>query len=246
MKQIDVLTRKGETVSLAIDLDESNVRYGAQSKNSKTGNLPTQWIGTSREESMSTCTPCPLLTAGTCYSQFGTPRMGLSSINKVDIGKRSLKLALEGKHKDAKYFRMAAIGDSGSIKAEVYLDHDKQIREAGLGVLNYTHHWHLEHAQHLKGLALASCDTMEDVKDATEQGWRAALHVDRDVKVFDGKSINESPQGRVGGKKYFLCPNSRPNHLQCNDCGLCDGKRPSNVDVIVFIEHGITMKASKK
>lgn len=245
MKTIEVIDRSGEKVNLLIELGSDSLRYTPRSKNIKTGNIPTQWIGASRDESKATCTPCPLFKDGTCYSQYGTPAIGHVNLNKVDIGKRTLEQSLSKRADTAKYARLGAIGDPGSIEASVYADHEKTIRNSGLGALSYTHHWFLPHAEHLKGHALASADNMTDVQDALADGWRVAVHVDENDACFNGQTIKEAPQGKIGGKKYFLCPAQRESKTTCNTCGLCDGQRKTNVDVIVFVEHGSTMKYKK-
>ena len=75
-------------------LPESSVLYTSQSENRKTGNIPQQYIGTSREESRDSCRGCPLLER-VCYAQngtvghFGHPNM----LKSKPIMKRLIKLS---------------------------------------------------------------------------------------------------------------------------------------------------------
>ena len=250
IQTINVSTRSGKLVPLTVDLPESSLQYTVNSSNTKTGPVITQFIGASRDESRATCTMCPLFEARECYSQFGTPAMGhASTLAAVKRGKdKSLATALS-QNTAGKALRMAAIGDPASINQQVYEAHDSQAREAGLGVLSYTHQWHLPHAAWLKPLALASADTMADVNDAVGAGWRAALHVDEHDRAFDGRTIEEKPQGTLAsGVKYTLCPAQRETRkpVQCNECQLCDRQKACKVDLIVFREHGTAMQAHKQ
>ena len=253
-RKLLLFDRRGKPTEILVNLREDSIFYIDKSSNRKTDNIPQQVIGRDREESLATCQGCKLLEDKTCYSQFGTPACGFAATRKaaVERGKdKSIENALRNRHKSAKMFRMGGIGDPGSIAPDVYLKHDAMARAEGLGVLSYTHQWHWQHASFLRGKALASCDTWKDVVDSTNDGWRAAFHVDKDETIFNGKSIKDAPQGEVDGINYFLCPAQRKEHLggreaHCNDCGLCDGQKMSKVDAIVFIQHGSCMKMKKE
>jgi len=261
-QRIEVRNRKGQFQWLTIDLGEESIQYAAKSQNVKTGPIPTQWIGATREESEDTCRVCPLWARNVCYSQDGSPRLGHSALlKKVRQGvDRGIDQAITNAHEDAEFVRFGSIGDPGSIRPEVYDAHEKRFREEGMGVISYTHHWFLPHATFLKGKALASADNMQDVVDAVDAGWRVAVHVDAHDAVFNGKTIQEVHQGTIsrlpvqgeGGRyesrsiKYFLCPAQRTNNkTTCNDCGLCDATKPMKYNVIVFVEHGLQMGFEK-
>lgn len=258
-----VRKRDGQFQSLKINLTEESVYYIPSSQNRKTGRMPSQFIGSSREESEATCRTCPLWKENTCYAQDGSPQLGHGALLRVvRRGEdRTLETALENRRVNAKYARFGSIGDPGSIAPDVYQKHEQMCRDEGLGVLSYTHQWFLEHAQHLKGHALASCDNMKDVQDATTQGWRTAIHVDANAAVFNGKTIEEAPQGTIKREpirgadgrfksnsiKYFLCPAQREgSKATCNTCGLCDGTKETKYNTIVFIEHGQQLKFKKQ
>lgn len=243
----------GEPTSILINLGEESLQYTAQSHNQKTGNIPSQYIGETREESELTCTMCPLLKSNTCYAQDGSPQMGHAAlIRVVKRGvDRSLNSALDNMARSAKYVRFGAIGDPGSIDPVIYDQHELAIRKVGLGVLCYTHQWYMPHAERLKGRALASVDTAEEMSVALQQGWRVAIHVDTgDVETF-GEKIREKPKGKINindaAFKYQMCPEQVLNgYISCNQCGLCDGKKKRVPDVIVFEDHGQQMKFAKE
>lgn len=225
------------------------IRYTARSLNDKTGNIPTQWIGKNQEESMSTCQGCPLLESKLCYSQYGTVgRFGLRAISKAaETGKNyTIEAALCDRHPRARYVRFGSIGDPAAIPAETYNRHVAMVRSHGLGVLSYTHFWRTR-GRHLKGKALASCDSLEDAEAAVNEGWRATLHV---------KTMPQAQGVTEGGHNYTLCPAQRgykqlgpkqrrrdnPHYdpkysgMTCNSCGLCDPSR-KGLDIVIFEEH---------
>lgn len=248
MRKLQVRDRLGRFQWVEVGLKASDLQYVSRSENVKTGTLPAQFIGSSREQSENTCRICPLWRDNVCYAQDGSPRMGHSSVLRVTRKgyDRTLTHALVNAHPQARYVRFGSIGDPGSIDPETYQAHEGQVREQGFGVLAYTHQWYLEHAQHLKGHALASADNTKDVGDALKAGWRVAIHIDNNDRKTFGATMAEKPQGTVIMKgsevKYFLCPAQRTgNKVQCNTCGLCDGTKRIRPNVIVFLEHGLQM-----
>lgn len=202
--------------------------YTARSSNRKTGDIPQQFVGLTREESKASCAGCPLL-ASQCYAQNGTELFAHSSvIRAADRGRNySLTAALAGRRRDARYVRFGAIGDPSALGAAAYRQDEQMVRAAGLGVLSYTHFWQTK-GWWLKGRAMASCDTWEEVELATSPGWRAAVHV---------PSL-DAPVGKTAsGKTYALCPAQKTNlRVQCNACGMCDATH-KGPEVIVFLDH---------
>lgn len=201
--------------------------WTSRSANRKTGDIPQQFIGSTREESKASCTGCPLLADRTCYSHFGTEAWGHTTMIKASSrGKDySLETALAQRAVSAKYVRMGAIGDPASTPVKTIT---RKVRKLGLGVLCYTHFW-ATRGKGLKGLAMASCDTWAQVKTAVRSGWRAAIHVEPAWLETHGT------HGKLDGIRFTQCPN-QTHGVQCNECGLCDAARPV-VDVIVFQNH---------
>ncbi len=144
----------------------------------------------------------------------------------------SLKLALQNRHKEAKYVRLGTIGDSSSISNYTLLNAEKQIRKAKLGVLNYTHFWKSKGA-HLVKRAMASCDSWSDVLVAIKKGWRATVVESPDFLEKNGT------HGVHKGHKWLVCPTQsyKNKKVTCNSCGLCDASKTYLIPIIVFLKH---------
>jgi hypothetical protein len=202
--------------------------YTPRSSNRKTGNIPQQFVGLTRQESKATCHGCPLL-ASSCYAHRGTENWAHSGVIKAaGQGKDySLATAIRDRHPTARYVRFGAIGDPSGLGARMYRQAEQLVRDAGLGVLSYTHFWRTR-GKALKGHAMASCETWEQVELATSQGWRAAVHV---------PGLDKPVGKTASGKTYALCPAQKTNlRVQCNACGLCDATH-KGPEVIVFLDH---------
>ena len=221
--------------------------YVSKSKNRKTGNIIQQFIGKTRDESKATCDSCPLLVMKgdkaegdkdqtSCYSQYGSEGWAHTIMIKAkERGKDySLKNALANRSSDSKYVRFGVIGDASGINPKVIARDEKMVRDAGLGVLNYTHFWKIRSNEktpkgaHLKGRAMASVDSWADAKRAVQEGWRAFLHVPK-IDKLQGKTED--------GHSFTKCPAQRTdNKITCNNCGLCDATKKA-VDIILVDDH---------
>ena len=221
--------------------------YVSKSKNRKTGNIIQQCIGKSRDESKKTCQGCPLLLKkaekakedkgqAVCYSQWGSEGWAHTIMLKAkDKGKDySLQTALDNRSRDSKYVRFGVIGDASGIDPKTLARDEQIVRDAGLGVLNYTHFWKVRGQEktpkgaHLKGHAMASADTWEDAKQAVNEGWRVFLHLNK-IEKLQGKTAE--------GYSFTKCPAQRTNNkITCNMCGLCDGIKKA-VDIIIVNNH---------
>jgi len=206
--------------------------YVAQSGNRKTGDIPQQFIGATRQDSLESCGGCPLLEQ-VCFAQNGTEAWAHGQIIRaLARGKDySLAQALEYRDKDAAYVRFGAIGDPSALEPAQYFADEHACREAGLGVISYTHFWKSSgprsRGRHLKGHAMASCDTWQEAQTAVNRGWRATVHVKR-LHALQGKTTQ--------GARFTLCPAQRThNRIQCNDCGLCDATKRA-AEIIVFFQ----------
>ena len=207
-------------------VDDDAALWIKGSTNSKTGDVPTMYIGRTRDESRESCKGCPLLEDGSCYAQFGTPAIAHSGMTKAhERGKDySLKTALDGSRRAAKMARLGALGDPGAlrnVKAVI-----RKIRDFGLDAVGYTHHW--RGRPELAGELMASCETLEGADQAIDNGYRAAVVLEAD---FKGRKFT-TPKGRNG----IVCPAILSDKVTCNDCRLCDGSKPG--PVIGFPDHG--------
>ena len=200
------------------------VLWSATSNNRKTGNIPQGTIGTTKEEILHSCNvaQCKLRPVdqggnGECYAHHGTPAMAASSKTRaLARGKNyTLDNALPNSARSARFLRLADIGDPVVLTREQVTSYrDKAIAAGMQGIISYSHAW--KHAgQHLKGLVMASCDTLEEADEAIEAGWRAAVILPHDAPLHG----NTTPAGR----RIVVCPAQRlPNIVTCNICGACD------------------------
>lgn len=214
-----------------------NLLFTAQSKNSKTGNVPTAWVGESKEEAWGSCEGCSLRGNG-CYAwngrvQFGFLNIVRSNRNGAD---KSIEFALENRHKDAKMFRLTGIGDIGRCGDDIAASILSKIDDAGLEPVGYTHHWREDAvADTWKGVLMASCETEADADLAVSQGWRATMIVNENVsKSFYTKA----------GNKVVICPAQTKEGVTCNDCRLCNGEKKA-APIVAFQVHGNGTKAIK-
>jgi len=199
--------------------------------NAKTGVIPTQYVGATREESWETCQGCSLRpdADGGCYAWGGNSVRGANSVQKATANGRASDLAsvLERTPRSAKVVRFGAIGDPSRVdRAGLYAD-AKLARESGFKVLGYTHHWRREpHNGRLKEVLLASCETLEQATEAQAKGWLVSV------------AGPESVPGMV------TCPNYARPEIQCNRCGMCDVPtlKRSRFTGVVFPAHGISRK----
>lgn len=203
--------------------------FVARSDNKKTGDVPTAWIGRSRDESRATCAEvgCPLLASGVCYAQYGTPAMGHSSAIRVADRRLDPDAALAARHKDARMVRVGAIGDPARADRGPLRRFMDGARAIGLAVVGYTHGWRDLEAQDLRSDLMASCDTPKQADLAIATGWRATLFVPKGAEV---------PKRTAAGHRVVTCPAiATKGRIRCNDCRACDARRPG--PVIAFPEH---------
>ena len=215
----------------------------AETTNRKTGNIPTLYLGSTREESKATCAGCPLLDNG-CYSQGGTVAMGHSStikkLDRVGMGAYSIENALRNSWRGAKYARATAIGDAARAAPEkIRADHDA-VRAFGLGWLAYTHFPWEALANGVADLFVASVSSLADADAVLAAGYtRAAVVLPWDAYQH-GRTFTTP-----AGEKGVICPalwaHSKDKRLTCNDCGLCDpvARGPK---VVGFPDHGPGVK----
>jgi hypothetical protein len=221
-------------------LTESDILWAATSSNVKTGNVPTAWVGTTRDACRESCRGCPLAPKdiggnGECYSHSGSPAIAHSSIRKAAAaGKdRTLTAAIRGAVRSARMLRYTAIGDGGRTAPGVADRIVEAARAAKLQLVGYTHHWREPAvAAEWRGRLMASVESMADADAALAAGWRAAV-----VVPVDTPARGTTPSGA----RFVVCPaQTSDGRVTCNDCRLCDASRPG--PVIAFREHGNGVK----
>lgn len=201
----------------------------ARTSNSKTGDVPTVWIGRTREESIESCQGCDLLN-GACYAQKGSPAWALSAMQRAGSKSISPKEAIRLMARGARMVRVGAIGDP----ARVLIDWGEYLRpfvREGLRIVGYTHF--PKERPELRDLFFASADKIAQLREYLSMGWSVTLPVIATAEQF------AALQGRtLGGIPVTPCPAQRSRRVSCNTCRLCAvGSSPR---IVVFREHGRT------
>ena len=211
------------------------------SKNPKTGNIPQGYVGQTIDLAKESCTGCPLKETS-CYHWKGSSQMGHNAMTRgfaKDPKRYTLENALNKSVRSAKYARGAVGGDPSVFSREEVQSFHDEVKDFDLrGLILYTHFAEGK-CNHLKGLAMASCD-ISKADRLVNAGWRAAavlpMKMDgvkkfKDVPVYDGRKFT-TPEG----KKVVICPAQTKRGVDCNSCGLCDPTKDV-VDIIGFLMH---------
>jgi hypothetical protein len=200
------------------------------SHNTKTGDVPTLWIGRTRSESLKSCKGCPMLEAHDCYAQHS--RVAISHgemVKALDHGKDySLKTALGKSRKTAKIARFGAIGDPGALPRKYLIKAIAAVKKFDLRVVGYSRLWLFESHQYLRSWFMASCYSLEEVDKAISKGFRATVVLPYNYE----KNAFRTPDGHKG----IVCPAIARENITCNDCALCDASKKG--PVIGFPNHG--------
>ncbi len=225
-----------------------SINWIGTSSNPKTGNIPTAFVGASRDESLKSCEGCPLLARGDCYSQNGRGKLAhssmLKSVNAKGASKYTLAHALKNRSVTAKFVRFTAIGDGARCNPEEVKAAHETAKSAGLGWLSYTHFWKEAAERGMQKYFVASVE-MHEIDAALDAGFsRAAVTVEWDYYARGERTLT-LPSGRKG----IICPalsaHAKGKRVTCNDCGLCDPSR-KGPDFVMFPEHGPGVKARIK
>lgn len=221
-------------------LDFPAILWSGTSRNSKTGNIPTAFIGASKADAKRSCSGCPLLES-TCYAHNGAVQFGHGSMvkraDKKGLGEYTLDKALKDRTARAKYVRFTAIGDGARANPVLVRDHHDRVRRANLGWIAYTHFHEEVVAQGNQDIYCASAESMDQADALIQSGFRRATVV-APWDIFDHK---EAWTHTPGGLRAVICPaiaaHAKGARVQCNECGLCDPTK-QGPKVILFPEHG--------
>lgn len=207
------------------------------STNPKTGDIPQQWIGRTQEETLLSCSGCPLLwqpgqpiprDRPTCYALRGTARMAAAGVHRRAARvphAYTLSEALRRRPWAARAARFAAIGCACATRDTLHSD-IAAVHAEGLAALAYCHH--TPEAPQLAGLVTASVETTAGAEAAFARGFlKVALVVPKHTTQREMRSL-----GRGLGVKALVCPADASSverggrtwyRTTCNDCRLCDG-----------------------
>lgn len=143
-----------------------------------------------------------------------------------------LKDALKKITVSAKIARHRVAGDIVGDVMET-LQECKDIEEAGLINIGYTHAWRDEESQPLKQFFRASCETVDEVMEARQMGWATTLIVPEGT---------EKTVILPNDEKAFLCPAKvgveGEVDVTCNTCTLCKVNEKTLSKTVMFEVHG--------
>jgi hypothetical protein len=203
---------------------ERKVHWVSETKDTKTGPVVASY------SPKDTCPDTCSLKDGGCYA------WGLFYLNvlgkKIADGRikvQNLTDALAGRRVSAKIARHRIAGDVvGDVESTI--EECRQIEEAGLINIAYTHTWRSPASSPLKKWFRASCQTVEEVMEARNAGWAATLIVEGPEDVMDSLP---------NGERTYVCPAQRnPGKVTCNTCTLCKVTPQTSGKTVVFLAHG--------
>ena len=223
------------------------------SGNKKTGNIPQGYLGETKEDTEKSCEGClwrrkdkKTGKGGGCYYWQGQTQGAHESMRQRAQRfpeEYTFEYAVKNARRAARYMRAAVGGDPSALTRPVVQGwHDSAKAAAFKGMLIYTHFFDTKGA-HLKGLAMASVDTLEDADRAVADGWRAAVTITTEKAPGSRKpQLKNVPEW--SGQKYktpkgehiTLCP-AQVGRKDCNTCGLCDPTEHEGVKIIGFLVH---------
>lgn len=172
-----------------------------------------------------------------CYAQFNAQSvtepvsiiLGIDSFGSRNGWKVSpKKLASDLGYGAGDKFRLMIVGSTGALPEHISARLINDLESLGMRPLAYVENWRTR--QDLRGSHMASCYSLDDVREAESMGWRAFWSpTAEDI----GNTI---PDGMLlcPGSKYY--ENLKGKRIGCGDCGLCDGA--SDKSSIINIRHG--------
>ena len=210
------------------------------SKNSKTGDMVQTFILRADQSPLdalangadqSICGDCvhrPSAVGRTCYVNVGQSVMAIW--NAYKRGRYPADPAAAARACAGRMVRLGAYGDPAAIHVRVW----RALLQRAAGHTGYTHAWHKRAGRSLKGLAMASADSPQDLERARSAGWR----------TFRVRTAAEPLQARE-----LVCPASAENDTgrTCASCGACDGAaRGSAQASVAIIVHGPAARAFER
>ena len=118
----------------------------------------------------------------------------------------------------SKRIRWGAYGDPSIIDPKIV----RLLNSYAEGHTGYTHQWRQQFASAYRGIFQASVDSFQDYLDASSDGWKCFLVVDKNGSSLAPKQAKQCP-ATVDGSQ-----------AQCKTCKLCDGAKSD-----IFVEaHG--------
>ena len=211
------------------------------------GHMGGKYIESIRETIDAAChNDCEHKRNGKCYAQFnaqstteavkmirdaGMPRGEWGETQGSQLS-RALTMIIDANELgDGDRARLMIVGSTGALPIRASRRIVDTVRRRGLSMLAYVENWRTR--PDLRDSHMASCYSMEDVREAEAMGWRAFY------------SPNAETLGNTVPDGMSMCPSSKYREnagrvrVGCADCGLCDGaKGDDKRSHILNIRHG--------
>lgn len=206
-----------------------------RSTNRKTGDVPQVWIlrqdvppldATRDGSDRSICGDCPLRgrviggrnVGRACYVVVGHAPTSVWLAYRRGAYRRVGRAQL-GRLFAGAFVRLGAYGDPAAVPIAVW----RAMLRHARGWTAYTHQW--REGARLQALAMASCETERDARDARALGYR----------VF-----RVTPPGASSLPGHASCPASaeQGQRLTCLECGSCNGGDPAARPHVQIRVHG--------
>jgi len=207
------------------------------SENKKIGNVAATYLPIKQ-----TCpNTCPLKDKG-CYAQGGNVNFQVKRLEKMNEGlysydivrKEAREISAFGPKANGKALRLHVSGDVRSPKAAYLLG--VAAKKWDGKVYSYTHSWrNIPRSVWGESISiLASCESIEDAKQALERGYAPSIVVD--THKTDKAYFQD-------GIKVIPCP-SQTRDVTCEQCKLCmkDNVLKEQNAAIAFAVHGSRKK----
>lgn len=185
-----------------------------RSANAKTGEVSATYAA------QGSCpTDCVFLGSG-CYAESGNTGIHTHGLNKLAGKATALEIARsEARAIDTlsgeRPLRLHVVGDCRTNQAAKLVSGAARrfVAKAGQMVWTYTHAWRKVKRESWNGVSvLASCETTQQVREASKKGYKTALVVDRfrDTRAY-----------YADGVKIVPCPQQTGRAENCRACKLC-------------------------
>ena len=191
------------------------------SENEKTGDMVQHMITSTeappvdKDQAVSACGGCALLASGICYVNKSWLRKAWERVEKTTANLRDFAKVRRVKRRP---HRIGSEGDPCAAPLSFWREFFKTVRPKGW--TSYVHGWKAR-KMHTTGdmapacdtgfsaFSMASCDTVEERKEAKALGYRTAR------VAIEGEPLQ---------KGEIICPAIKTDgRIQCAECLLCDG-----------------------
>jgi hypothetical protein len=190
---------------------------------------PMEAVNSGADESVCGSCPARKVNDNWCYVLVSKP---IATVYKAYKNERYPEGSVDDITKSRWSFRHGTYGNPSAIPFEVNEEIFTALQDCGKGWTAYEHEWRTCD-QRMSKYSMASCETIEDAKEAVDKGWRPYLSClpEEVEQAKDDLGVISCP--------YKLHDTTTP---QCSDCGMCSGNSSNVTAGIVAAVHGASYK----